>query len=753
MRDSQTSWHSPRLWLQKHFACLAMLSILASHASAQSVCLPLPRLLSIMPMGGTVGTTVEATIVGENLEEAGDLFFQHPGITAIPKKDAAGHIEPNRYLISIAADTPIGLTEARVMSRLGVSSARVFSVGTHPETVVTTPNGSLANAIPLAVPSVCNAVATAKSVDHYAFEAVAGARYWIHCASRGIDSKLDPVVIVADAAGRDLQVERRGDTLDFTATSSGKHIVKVHELTYKGGPGFFYRLSLEQVAADAPLPQYPSTQFVSAFSWPPSGLPVQASIPEEESADVQTVALPCDLSGRFYPAADVDTFEFSAQSGETWWIEVASERLGRSTDPSMVIQQSQGQGAEQRWVDIAELNDIASPMKPSSNGYAYDGPPFDGGSTDILGKLEVKTSGAYRLVLTDLFGGTRRDPRNGYRLIVRKAQPDFAVVAWGLHMELRNGDRNALSKPLALRAGSTVAMEVVTVRRDGFDGDIRLTLTGLPEGVVAHDLHIPAGKMRGVLLLTASPEAQPALGQATLTARADIAGQSVSHPVRVAQMAWPVADAWNEIPSPRLVDGIPISITRSELAPITISPTSNQMVEVKRGEKLAIPMTHALRSEFSGSVMQLKTFGAGFEGNPPFDVSLTSGNSEAIVNLAAIQPAPGDYKLAFYGTAVAKYRYNPLAITLAESAWKQAGIEANQAAEQLQQATQAASSAPAEKKAEYEQAIAEWTAKKQAAESAVNAAAAKLKAVTEQATPRDTAEIVITEPVTLRVLP
>ncbi len=56
-----------------------------------------------------------------------------------------------------------------------------------------------------------------------------------------------------------------------------------------------------------------------------------------------------------------------------------------------------------------------------------------------------------------------------YRLVIRKAQPDFALVAWALHMELRNGDRNALSKPLALRAGATMALEVVVVRRDGFD--------------------------------------------------------------------------------------------------------------------------------------------------------------------------------------------------------------------------------------------------------------------------------------------
>ena len=35
--------------------------------------LPAPRLLTTVPMGGRVGTTVEVTVSGELLEEAGDL--------------------------------------------------------------------------------------------------------------------------------------------------------------------------------------------------------------------------------------------------------------------------------------------------------------------------------------------------------------------------------------------------------------------------------------------------------------------------------------------------------------------------------------------------------------------------------------------------------------------------------------------------------------------------------------------------------
>ena len=57
---------------------------LAAPAFAQQVTLPLPRLLTMMPMGGQTGTTVEVTITGESLEEVSELLFSTPKITAKP---------------------------------------------------------------------------------------------------------------------------------------------------------------------------------------------------------------------------------------------------------------------------------------------------------------------------------------------------------------------------------------------------------------------------------------------------------------------------------------------------------------------------------------------------------------------------------------------------------------------------------------------------------------------------------------------
>lgn len=614
-------------------------------------------------MGGQAGTEVEITITGENIEDASQLFFTHsnsdkPALTVARKLAADGKPEANKYLVSIAANCPPGLYETRVMTRLGVSSSRYFSVDRLPEVIQKSPNTSLTTAMELSINSISNAATTAKSVDYYRFQANKGQRLIVNCAARGIDSKLDPVVIIADAAGQDLQAERRGGILDFVVPSDGQYVIKVHDLTFKGGPAFFYRLSLQEISTQSPVPQFAATQTVSSFSWPPAGLaesPLSMeSEPNNGPNQAKKITLPCDIAGNFFPAADVDTFEFDAHRGDVWWVEVASERLGRPTDPAVLIQRVVDSG--KTLVDVAEYSDIPSPVKPSSNGYAYDGPPYNGGSSDILGKLEIKEDGLYRLTLSDLFGGTRNDSRNVYRLIVRKAAPDFALVAWGLHMELRNGDRNALSKPIALRAGATIALEVVAVRRDGFEGEIELVIEGLPGGVTAKGLTIAAGKSRGIMLITAEPGAPAALANATFYGRASVEGAQVIRPCRMAEMAWPVPDAWGEIPTPRLISGLPVSVTNAELAPLTIHAAEQKVWEATAGSSMTIPLKLTRRGEFSGSLLQLRTFGEGFQQKPQFDVPLSADHFDVALDLGALKTPPGDYVVAFYGGAVVKYK-------------------------------------------------------------------------------------------------
>lgn len=750
---TNTTWNRLVTQLTITAACLCVPAV----ARAQSVGLPAPRLLTTMPMGGQVGTRVEVTISGEYLDDADQLTFSDSRISAVRKLDSTGKAVPSQYVVTIAADCPVGLYEARVMTRLGISSSRAFSVGKLAEVMQTKANTSLATALELPMNSACNAAMTPRAVDYYSFEARQGQRVIVDCATRGIDSKLDAVVIIADAAGRDLLVERRGGALDYQVPSDGRYVIKVHEMTFKGGPAYYYRLGVWELPADAPLVRMPTTKAVNSFSWPPPGLSEVATTTETEPNNDRTkgqkITLPCDLAGSFFPAADVDVFEFEAQKGEVWWVEVASERLGLPTDPAILVQQVRRAGDMDKVTDVAEFSDIPSPVKVSSNGYAYDGPPYNAGSADILGKLEIKEDGLYRLQLSDLFGGTRSDPRNVYRLVIRKAAPDFALVSWALHMELRNGDRNAVSKPLALRGGATMAWEVVAIRRDGFDGEIELALDGLPEGVTAQGLKIPAGQSRGLMLVTANQNAPRGVANATFVGQSTIGGDVVTRPCRIASMAFPIPDAWGEMPSPRLVADVPVAVSGLELAPLTISPATKESLTVVAGEKLTIPLTHTRRNEFSGVTLSLKTMGAAFERAPAFNVSLTADSSQAVLDTAALKPPPGEYLIAFYGGVVTKYRHNPDAVPALEELRRQAEQELQRIDAELKNFTEMSQAAESESKSETDKSLEVATAKQKAAAAALATATKRLKTATEAAKPRDIVDILVSEPIAIRVLP
>jgi hypothetical protein len=635
-------------------------------ASAQSVCLPLPRLLTTMPMGGRAGTSLDVTVTGEHITGATALRFSHPGLSAVVKKAADGADVPGTFVVTIKADALPGAYEAAVVSPAGVSASRIFCVGSLPEVI--RPGDDAPFEMP--VGAIANGVARGQQIDTYRIAARGGRRLLIECAAPGIDSRMHPVVILADHEGRDLVVERRGGVLDFTPPSDGTYLVKVHDLCHRGGREFFYRLVVQEAEAGVEPPRHPIAPAVASFSWPPAGLAAAPARREAEparseagaaSVAAERIELPCDIGGRFFPAADVDTFEFAATAGESWWIEVASQRLGASTAPAAaIVQLASGEGGE-RIVDVLQLAEIPAPIKPSSNFYSYDGPPYNAGSPDLLGRLDVKETGTYRIALRDRFGGTRDEPRSDWRLVVRRADPDFALAGWALHMELRNGDRADLSKPLALRRGSTVAVEVAVVRRDGFDGAIDLAVDGLPTGVTGTGLRIPAGKNRGLVLVTAAADAAVPPTPLCIVGRASVDGREIERVCRMATVAWPVRDHSQEIPLPRLTADPCVSVSAIEDAPLTITTGAVDpqagcaVMEAAVGTTVTVPLGLVRRAAFSGGLIRLKAFGEGFEAFPVLEVPLTADSAEAVLDLAKLKIPPGRHTLAFYGTAIVQY--------------------------------------------------------------------------------------------------
>ena len=270
--------------------------------------------------------------------------------------------------------------------------------------------------------------------------------------------------------------------------------------------------------------------------------------------------------------------------------------------------------------------------------------------------------------------------------------------------------------------------------------------------MTAAALKIPAGQSQGKLLITTSEKAPRSAGVAKIFGRAQINGATVTRPVQLASMAWPVREATAEIPKPRLLADVPISVTDAEGAPITIAPRENKVWEAKLGEKLTIPLALTWRGEFSGTTLKLRADGAGFTAAKTPEVPLRAATAELVLDLATLKPAPGDHTIALYSGYVAKYGHYPAGVPIAAAVQKKADEEAAAAAAEVKKLVAELTAAPAEKRAAVETASKAAEEKLKSAEAAKAEAARRMKVATDAAAPKDIADIVVSEPIRIRVL-
>jgi hypothetical protein len=247
------------------FISFVLLCACASPALAQ---LPTTQLTSIFPPGAKQGSTAEVTIAGADMDEVHQLHFTHPGIIAAPQLSGATALTPakpipNKFVVTVAADTPKGIYEVRAYGRFGLSNPRSFVVGTLRETLDPGGNTSPEKAIELPLgTTLCG------RVDPSTFEFVRlnlkkNQPVLVEVMARRIDSKLDGTLVLLDASGRELTRVKQGAGADpvllFSAPADGLFTIKLSDAVYGGGDDYFYRLT----ASDAPFVDY---------VFPPSGV-------------------------------------------------------------------------------------------------------------------------------------------------------------------------------------------------------------------------------------------------------------------------------------------------------------------------------------------------------------------------------------------------------------------------------------------------------------------------------------------------
>jgi hypothetical protein len=191
----------------------------------------LPRVTRVLPLAVPRGRTTTVQLAGVNLGGVASMDVSVPA-------DYRGDT------MAVVPKTPSG--DAPPVS-LAVSSM--------PEAVEAEPNDERGRATRLeALPAAVSGVIEKDGdVDLYAFRATAGQKLTFDLCARRLGTRLDSLVRVLDASGKEVAVNDdavgKDSRLAWSPSAAGEYFVQVTDLAGQGGDAFGYRLVVTTAAA------------------------------------------------------------------------------------------------------------------------------------------------------------------------------------------------------------------------------------------------------------------------------------------------------------------------------------------------------------------------------------------------------------------------------------------------------------------------------------------------------------------------
>lgn len=694
--------------------------------------LPTARLLTVFPPGGQAGSEFEVKVTGIDLDEASRLYFQNPEITSQLKPDElTNSTDARNFVVRIPTNAPAGIYEARVVSRYGVSNPRAFTIGVLPENLAPTTNDTPASATPLPLETTVSAHAAEGNAHYFNLVVQSGQRILVTCQATEIDSRMDPVMVLYSSAGKEVERSRSGGLLDFTATTTGTYLLKVHDGTFRGGNDYFYRLTA-------------STRPQLDFIFPPSGVPGSKgkyqlfgrNLPggkptKEVSIDGKAleqlevaIELPSQPTAETQPAGNrgvseimVDGFEYCLGSGRGKSNPV---RIGLTAGPvvsapapdalstapqtlslpcewtgrfprhggfvSALFEAKKGEAWRvevlshrlglptsplvilQRVTKNDKGEEQATDLKEIYGSESnVGGVEFNTAPLDPVGRFEVPENGTYRIKVRDLFNRAQTDARAVFRVSLRQDVPDFRLLAAAL-------------APPPVNKDTKEALIWTPFLRRGETQPIRI-ITVRRDGF-AQELEftvegLPAGvrassartdNSAATLLLTASEDVTNWVGPVKILARSMNGGKESIREARGCALQWSVPDYNNEAIHARLTGDFVLGVGGVESAPVSIQAAEDKTWEASAGAKLNIPLRIVRRGEFNGK-LSLKAAGhSALESLKNLEVDEKATNATLELNLAEQKLPPGSHTFYLTTQATGKYRRNPEAAKAAEDA-------------------------------------------------------------------------------------
>jgi hypothetical protein len=500
----------------------------------------------IFPAGGQRGTTVNVRVggfflhsrcgfemLGPSVEASRELrrtrtvWFEGPLLPVPESQQQEDYPQDMAGQVRIAADAPPGGRFWRTWTAQGATSALRFVVGDLPEVVEQETDGA---AVPVRVrlPVTINGrIFPREDVDLWAFDVRKGQTVTaVVCAAR-LGSPLDARLEVQDPHGRTVAEsdDARGPDplVRFTAAEDGAFQVKIHDLGFRGGQAYVYRLTLTaDPYVDRTYPLGGRRGTATAFTLEGQGLPpgpATISLPpdappdfayrlpvggkftnpfrldvddlpeyrEEDAGAGKPLALPAMANGRIARPGEVDSWRVALRKGEVCALELRAVRLGSPLAGVLTVRDAAG--------------------KELARG--------DSDGADPTLAFTAPADGTYEVRVADRFH-SRGGSDFAYRLrLDHPSPPDFRL--------------RLVADALALPRGGSAPLKVQAERLGGFTGPIALTVEGLPPGVTAGPATIPENQNAADVPLKAAATAAIRAARLTVRGAAAVGPRPVNH--------------------------------------------------------------------------------------------------------------------------------------------------------------------------------------------------------------------------------
>ena len=212
-----------------------------------------PKLRSLTPVGGQLGSELELNFEGERLQDSEEIISYEPGLKILKLNAVTNALV--KAQLKIENDCALGEHHFRIRTASGFSELMTFFVGPFPVIQEVEPNNDLSKAQKVPMNSTIEGIVTSEDVDCFVVEAKKGER--LSAEVEGIRlgrSSLDARLAVYDSKGTslaevdDTRLALQDPFVSLVVPADGSYTIQLREVTYGGSDKSFYRLHIGSFA-------------------------------------------------------------------------------------------------------------------------------------------------------------------------------------------------------------------------------------------------------------------------------------------------------------------------------------------------------------------------------------------------------------------------------------------------------------------------------------------------------------------------